>query len=97
MNEMGGCKSEKCNSVTKLILHWAIARRSWLLAAHVAGSGNIDTDHLSININLTLEWMLSTDKFQAIANVFGQSDIDLLASKLNAQLETCLLKPRPEG
>ena len=27
INEMGGCKSEQCNSVAKLIWSWAIDRR----------------------------------------------------------------------
>ena len=88
INEMGGCKSAQCNSVAKLIWNWAIARRMWVSAAHVAGSANVDADHLSRNLNLNLEWMLSSDTFQAIVNVFGQPKIDLFASRLNAQLET---------
>ena len=88
INKMGGCKSAQCNSVAKLIWNWAIARRIWVSAAHVAGSTNVDADHLSRNVNLNLEWMLSTDPFQAIVNKLGQPDIDLFASRLNAQLET---------
>ena len=98
INEMGGCKSEQCNSVAKLIWNWAIARRIWVSAAHVAGSANINADHLSRNVNLNLEWMLSTATFQAIVNMFGQPDIDLFASRLNAQLETYVSwKPDPKA
>ena len=98
INEMGGCKSEQCNSVAKLIWNWAIARRIWVSAAHVAGSANINADHLSRNVNLNLEWMLSTATFQAIVNMFGQPDIDLFASGLNAQLETYVSwKPDPKA
>ena len=52
INEMGGCKFEQCNSVAKLIWNWAIARRIWASAAHVAGSANVDADHLSRMPNL---------------------------------------------
>ena len=97
ISEMGGFKSEQCNSVAKLIWTWAIARRIWVSAAHVAGSANINADNLSCNVNLNLDWMLSPATFQPIVNMFGQPDIYLFASRLNAQLETCLLETRPKG
>ena len=68
INEMGGYKSEQCNSVAKLIWNWVIARRIWASAAQVAGSASINADHLSRNVNLNLEWMLSTATFYMARN-----------------------------
>ena len=88
INSMGGCKSTECNSITKDIWDWARKRNIWLSAAHIPGSSNVDADQLSRNFNLNLEWMLSKPIFQRIVSLFGKPDIDLFASRLNAQVET---------
>ena len=88
INSMGGCKSRECNSITKDIWGWARERNIWLSAAHIPGSSNVDADQLSRNLNLNLEWMLSKPIFQRIVSLFGKPDIDLFASRLNAQVET---------
>ena len=48
---------------------------------------NVDADQLSQNLNLNLEWMLSASVFESIVSLFGKPDIDLFASRLNAQVE----------
>ena len=88
INSMGGCKSRECNSITKDIWDWARERNIWLSAAHIPGSSNVDADQLSRNLNLNLEWMLSKPIFQRIVSLFGKPDIDLFASRLNAQVQT---------
>ena len=48
------------------------------------------------DLKLDLEWMLSAHVFKRIVALFGQSDIDLFASRLNAQVETYVSwKPHP--
>ena len=98
INSMGGCKSRECNSITKDIWDWARERNIWLSAAHIPGSSNVDADQLSRNLNLNLEWMLSKPIFQRIVSLFGKPDIDLFASRLNAQVETlCLMETTANG
>ena len=87
INAMGGCRSLECNSLTKEIWDWAIDRNIWLSAAHIPGSSNVNADQLSRNLNLNLEWMLSAPIFESIVSSFGKPDIDLFASRLNAQVE----------
>ena len=96
INSMGGCRSLECNSIAKDIWDWAIDKDIWLSAAHIPGSSNIDADQLSRNLNLDLEWMLSAPIFQRIVALFGKPDIDLFASRLNAQVEDYVSwKPHP--
>lgn len=65
-------------------------------AAHIPGSSKVDADRLSRNSNLNLEWMLSRPIFQRIVSLFGRPDIDLFASRLNAQVETSVSwRPQP--
>ena len=98
INSMGGCKSTECNSVTRNIWDWARKRNIWLSAAHIPGSSNVDADQLSRNFNLNLEWMLSKPIFQRIVSLFGMPDIDLFASRLNAQVETFVSwRPQPHA
>lgn len=48
---------------------------------------NTAVDRLSRTFNDDLEWSLDTRVFQTIVSVFGQMDIDLFASRLNAKLD----------
>ena len=84
----GGGMSLECNSLTQEIWNWAIVRNVWLSAAHIPGSSNVDAHQLSRDLELDLEWMLSAHVFKRIVALFGQPDIDLFASRLNAQVET---------
>lgn len=83
-----GCKSLECNSLSKDIWEWARERNIWLSAAHIPRSSNVDAGKLSRNLYLNLEWMLSLPIFQRIVSLFGKPDVDLSASRLNAQVET---------
>ena len=74
--------------ITFKIWNWAIVRNIWLSAAHIPGSSNVDTHQLSQYLKLDLEWKLSAHVFKRIVALFEQPDIDLFASRLNAQVET---------
>ena len=96
INAIGGGKSLECNSLTQEIWNWAIVRNVWLSAAHIPGSSIVDAHQLSRDLELDLEWMLSAHVFKRIVALCGQPDIDLFASRLNAQVETYVSwKPHP--
>ena len=87
INEMGGCKSPQCNGLAKEIWEWAMARNIWLSAAHIPGRNNVSADALSRKFSMELEWMFSKQVFQKILSRFNNLEIDLFASRLNAQLQ----------
>ena len=90
---MSDNNTTECNSIAKDIWNWAIYKDIWLSAAHIPGSSNIDADQLSRNLNLDLEWMLPAPMFQRKIILI---DIDLFASRLNAQVEDYVSwKPHP--
>ena len=92
----GGCKSLEWSSLTQKIWNWAILRKIWLSAAHIPGSSNVHADKLSRDLKLDLEWMLVVHVFKRFVALFGQPDIDLFASRLNAQMEIYVSwKPHP--
>lgn len=98
VNAMGGCKSVDCNLVSREIWEWAIEHNTWISAAHIPGLDNIEADHLSRDLNLELEWMLSPQAFQKVVKELGSPDIDLFASRLNAQTEVYVSwKPDPKA
>ena len=98
ISAMGGTKSVECNAIAYDIWEWAIVRNIWLSAAHIPGVCNVAADQLSREFNFDLEWMLSRAVFQNIVKVFGQPDLDLFASRLNAQLPDYVSwKPDPEA
>ena len=96
INAMGGCKSVRCNELTKEIWNWAISRNIWLSAAHIPGAKNSDADFQSRHLNSNLEWSISNLTFNKIVCFFGKPTIDLFASRLNRQVETFVSwKPDP--
>ena len=85
--EMGGCKSHQCNEIAKEIWDWARVTNLWLSAAHIPWCNNVGADESSLNFNMKLEWMFSKQVFQKILSHFDDLQIDLFASRLNAQLQ----------
>ena len=53
---------------------------------HFLAPQNVITDHKSRSFKNNTEWMLDKTVFHIIATCFGEADIDLFASCLNAQL-----------
>lgn len=98
INNQGSVRSIKCNNLTRQIWDWALEHDVWLSAAHVPGVDNEIADQESRKFADESEWMLSHDVFQSICSAFGTPDIDLFASRLNAQLGNfCSWKPDPEA
>ena len=51
INNMGGCKSQDCNKIAKVIWNWCIKNGIWISCAHIAGKSNVEADFLSRNFN----------------------------------------------
>ena len=86
INNMGGVKSLTCHSVAKEIWIWAIERKIHLSAEHLPGSSNVLADKASRIFDENTEWELNVKFFRIIESRFGEREIDLFASRLNAKL-----------
>lgn len=85
INKFGGRKNE-LNDIARNIWNWALEREIHISAAHIPGVCNVQADSLSRTFNDDLEWALSKETFMLIQKTFGNTDIDLFASRLNNQL-----------
>ena len=96
INNMGGIKSTECNDIASNIWNWCIELDIWLTCAHVAGSDNVEADRASRSFNDNLEWKLNEQVFENICVRWEKPDIDLFASRLNAQIPNyCSWQPDP--
>lgn len=86
LNCMGGSKSLACNKVAHEIWEWCIDRDIWISVAHLPGRENTEADRKSRKFNDRTEWMLNREDFHKVVSFFGLPEIDLFASRLNAQL-----------
>ena len=96
INNMGSCRSVDCDKIVKLIWDWAIKRRLWLSSAHIPGRLNREADEESRKTELRIEWQLNRTIFHNMLECFQYyPEIDLFASRLNAQLLR-LFSDRPD-
>lgn len=87
INSMGGTVSTRCNEVAKEIWDWCIERRIWLSASHIPGRTNVEADLASRKFDDRTEWQLKPKLFSDTIQRFkAQVNIDLFATRLNAQL-----------
>ncbi len=94
VNKFGSMK-DYLMEVTDLIYKWAQSRRIHLSAAFVPGIENVLADNESRTHNTDTEWRLNKVWFDKIVYHFGMPDIDLFASRINAQL-ACYVSWRPD-
>ena len=95
INNQGGMK-HKCNQIARDIWPWCYSRGIWLSAAHLPGSQNVKADKESRTRHDNMEWVLDTQLFQNICDVFGKPEVDLFANRLNHQLDNYMSwKPDP--
>ena len=97
INNMGGIKSEKCNSVALVIWNWCVENNVWIVCTHIPGIDNIEADRLSRELNEQIEWQLDHDIFLEVCSKLDTPEIDLFASRINTQLDTfCSWRKDPE-
>ena len=87
INNKGAIKSKKCNELAKEIWLWYFKNNSFISAAHILGKHNIKEDKFSRKFNNNTEWQLNPKIFIEITNKFGYSEIDLFATRINAQFK----------
>ena len=88
-------QSLQCDRLTKEIWLWCMQREIWVSASHVPGKSNILADKASRQFHDNTESMLRQDLFLSITQLWGTPDIDLFASRLNAQLP-CYVSWKPD-
>ena len=97
INNMGSCRSVDCDKITKSIWDWVIKRRLWLSSPHIPGRKNMEADEESRKTELRIKWKLNRTIFHNMLKYFQYyTEIDLFASRLNAQLlRFFLYRPDP--
>jgi hypothetical protein len=97
VNNLGSTKPA-CNDITRDIWLWCLAQRNFVTAIHIPGSTNVEADFESRVDRHEIEWRLDSDVFQSIIGMLGVCDIDLFASRVNAQLHKYVSwKPDPDA
>ena len=98
INNMGGIKSVSCNELAQSLWEWCILRNIWVSAQYLPGVENTVADAKSRTFNDNLEWMLDRGVFSELCSQYGRPDIDLFASRLNAQIHKYVAwLPEPES
>ena len=98
INNMGGVKSMKCHRITREIWLWAIDKHNHLSAEHLPGTENVQADRASRVFDDNTEWEIPSKIFDKLVHSFGEFDIDLFASRLNAKCNVyCSWKPDPNA
>ena len=87
VKHQGGVRSLECNEEAQRIWSWAEGNQVWISIAHVPGIFNEIADFHSRNFADNLEWSLNDRIFNKIVKIFGQPDVDLFATRLNAKTE----------
>ena len=77
-----------CNDIARDIWLWCLERHNFVSAVHIPGSSNIEADFESRVDRHEIEWRLDERVFQSIMRKLGGYDVDLFASRVNAQLKS---------
>ncbi|CAC5401723.1 unnamed protein product [Mytilus coruscus] len=84
---MGGMTSEKLETLAIEIWTWCLDRDIFLTAQHIPGKSNLQADKLSRNFSDNHEWKLSEPIFSRICSQLFTPNVDLFASRHNAQVD----------
>ena len=88
INKKGGTRGEEMVLNDIAVDIWLICQeyQVHISAAHIPGKDNVTADIASREFIDSAEWMISPNVFHDITKKFGMPDIDLFATRLNAQL-----------
>ena len=87
VNRMGGTRSPLMSSLAIRIWQWCLERNITLTAEHLPGVDNVVADEESRMIQSPAEWKLHQGVFRQIMETLSRCNVDLFATRLNAQLE----------
>lgn len=86
INKMGSIQHPLLNQLSRAIWQWCEFRNIYLLASYIKSEDNVEADAESrVKLSEETEWELNDLVFQNIISTFGQPEIDLFASSLNAK------------
>lgn len=88
LNHMGGTISPRLSAIAERIWRWALEHRIHLMAEHVPGVDNVEADAESRAGPDRHDWQLHPEIFRAISQLWGPFEVDMFASRANAQLTT---------
>ena len=83
----GGTRSPALSRLATQLWQWCLERNISLTAEHLPGTDNYIADKESRTIQSSAEWQLHQGVFRQILGSLGRCNIDLFATRLNAQLE----------
>lgn len=95
INKMGGIQHEKYNILARTIWQWAEERSNFLYATYIKSAENKEADFLSRIKYPDTEWSLDHQTFFRVTKQFGEPQIDLFATKINAKCP-CFVSRFPE-
>ncbi|MCP4353154.1 MAG: hypothetical protein GY795_47490, partial [Desulfobacterales bacterium] len=95
LRRQGSLKSAKLHSLTTSILEFCRANNITLVPEHLRGVMNVLADQGSRLKPVSTEWTLDRTSFNQLAETFPGLQVDLFATRFNAQLET-FVSPYPD-
>ncbi len=81
INRMGGIRSHRMSQLARHLLLWSHTRLKSLRAVHIPGELNRAADALSRQLTFPGEWRLHPETIRLIWSQFGESQVDLFASR----------------
>ena len=98
MDNNKGSTKPACNDITRDIWLWCLERHNFVSAVHIPGSTYIEAEFESRVDRHEIEWRLDERVFQSIVRKLGGCDVDLFASRVNAQLKSYVSwRPDPDA
>ena len=96
INHMGGTRSLSLMKITMQFWNWCLQKGITISAEHLPGQLNVGADQESWAKGDSSDWRLNPMVFQKLMSQLGPCQVDLFASRLNAQLESYMSwKPNP--
>ena len=93
-----GSTKPACNDIARDIWLWCLERHNFVSAVHIPGSTNIEADFESQVDRHEIKWQLDERVFQSIMRKLDGCDVDLFASRVNAQLKSYVSwRPDPDA
>lgn len=85
INRMGGIQFTHLNKIARDIWRWCEERQLYIFASYIKSKENVEADEESRCTNIDTEWNLSSTVYDTIITEYGEPQIDLFASRLNAK------------
>ena len=87
INKMGGIQFPVLNDIAREIWEWCEERGIWIYASYIRSKDNIIADAESRKLEPETEYELAHYAFKSIIEKFGQPEIDLFATRINAKCD----------